>query len=226
MAPRRRYRLSLLVVLALLPWSADAAATTLTGPAEVIDGDTIRLGATVVRLADIDAPELGQQCDGPPALRRCGVVAATRLAKRVAGEAVTCEVSGLDDYGRSIAICSHAGQDLSAWLVAEGLALAFVRYSVRLVPLQEEAEAKLAGLWQASLEPPWEYRARRWQAAGQAAPDGCAIKGNISQSSGDRIYHTPWSPHYDRTRITESKGERWFCSEGEALAAGWRPPRQ
>lgn len=226
MAPRRRYRLPLLVGLALLAWPFHAAATTLTGPAEVVDGDTIRLGDTVVRLADIDAPELGQRCDGPRALRRCGVVATNRLAERIAGETVTCEVTELDAYGRSIATCSHSGQDLSAWLVAEGLALAFVRYSDRLLPLQEEAEAKQAGLWQASLEPPWEYRARRWQAAGETAPDGCAIKGNISQSSGDRIYHTPWSPHYQRTRITESKGERWFCTEGEALAAGWRPPRR
>jgi len=225
MAPPRRHRLSLLALLALLP-GAGLAASTLTGRAEVVDGDTIRLGTTVVRLADIDAPELGQHCDGPRELQHCGVVATNFLADRIAGETVTCAVAGLDDYGRSIATCSHQGQDLSAWLVAEGYALAFVRYSARLVPLQEEAEAKLAGLWQARLEPPWDYRARRWQAAEQSAPNGCAIKGNISQSSGDRIYHTPWSPHYDRTRITESQGERWFCSEGEALAAGWRPPRR
>lgn len=223
MVPRR---LAPFVVLALLPWPAHAAATTLTGRAEVIDGDTIRLGTTVVRLADIDAPEMGQHCDGPSELQRCGVVATGFLADRIDGQTVTCQVAGLDDYGRSIATCSHQGQDLSAWLVAEGYALAFVKYSLRLVPLQEEAEAKLAGLWQASLEPPWDYRARRWQVARQAAPNGCAIKGNISPTSGDRIYHAPWSPHYERTRITESKGERWFCSEGEALAAGWRPPRQ
>lgn len=55
-------------------------------------------------------------------------------------------------------------------------------------------------------------------------PSGrCLIKGNISQNG--RIYHVPGSPSYDSTKIDESKGERWFCSEAEARAAGWRPPR-
>jgi hypothetical protein len=51
--------------------------------------------------------------------------------------------------------------------------------------------------------------------------DGCVIKGNIS-SSGERIYHMPFHQHYGRTRIDERKGERWFCNEDEAQAAGWR----
>lgn len=56
-----------------------------------------------------------------------------------------------------------------------------------------------------------------------ARRSGCDIKGNISGSG--RIYHLPGGAHYERTRIDESKGERWFCSEGEARAAGWRPAR-
>ncbi len=52
---------------------------------------------------------------------------------------------------------------------------------------------------------------------------GCRVKGNISQNG--KIYHLPGSPSYDQTKINESKGERWFCSEAEARAAGWRPPR-
>ena len=51
---------------------------------------------------------------------------------------------------------------------------------------------------------------------------GCKIKGNISDK-GERIYHVPGQQHYGKTRITTGKGERWFCSEAEALAAGWRP---
>ena len=50
---------------------------------------------------------------------------------------------------------------------------------------------------------------------------GCLIKGNIS-SKGESIYHVPGDQHYDRTKIRTSKGERWFCSEAEAVAAGWR----
>jgi len=50
---------------------------------------------------------------------------------------------------------------------------------------------------------------------------GCQIKGNIGSSG--RIYHLPGSDSYAGTRIDESKGERWFCTEAEARAAGWRP---
>jgi hypothetical protein len=53
---------------------------------------------------------------------------------------------------------------------------------------------------------------------------GCPIKGNINDE-GEHIYHTPWSPWYSRTKINETKGERWFCDEAEAMAAGWRPAR-
>lgn len=53
-------------------------------------------------------------------------------------------------------------------------------------------------------------------------PPNCRIKGNIS--NGDRVYHTPDSPYYARTHIDPAHGERWFCTEREAQAAGWRPP--
>lgn len=51
---------------------------------------------------------------------------------------------------------------------------------------------------------------------------GCDIKGNISMTSGERIYHMPSQDYYDETVINSSKGERWFCSESEARSAGWR----
>ena len=56
-------------------------------------------------------------------------------------------------------------------------------------------------------------------------PMDCTIKGKIS-SKGERIYHVPGGQYYDRTRIDAAKGERWFCSEEEAQAAGWRGARQ
>lgn len=55
-----------------------------------------------------------------------------------------------------------------------------------------------------------------------ASPSGsCSIKGNIA-SDGEKIYHMPGQQYYDRTKISLSKGERWFCSEAEAVKAGWR----
>ena len=68
---------------------------------------------------------------------------------------------------------------------------------------------------------PWEWRRGKRLVANDNATDQCRIKGNISRS-GERIYHVPGGQYYDRTKIGLSKGERWFCSEAEAIAAGWR----
>jgi hypothetical protein len=50
----------------------------------------------------------------------------------------------------------------------------------------------------------------------------CDIKGNISVDSGEKIYHVPGQRYYDQTQISPEYGERWFCTEAEALDAGWR----
>ncbi|GLQ79189.1 hypothetical protein GCM10007881_27070 [Mesorhizobium huakuii] len=55
---------------------------------------------------------------------------------------------------------------------------------------------------------------------------GCNIKGNISINTGERIYHVPGQEHYWETKISPQYGERWFCSEAEAVAAGWRKARR
>ncbi|WDR07570.1 hypothetical protein PSQ90_14990 [Devosia rhodophyticola] len=57
-----------------------------------------------------------------------------------------------------------------------------------------------------------------------AENDACNIKGNVS-TRGERIYHVPGQRYYNQTRISASHGERWFCSEAEARAAGWRRSR-
>ena len=59
-----------------------------------------------------------------------------------------------------------------------------------------------------------------------AVPEECRIKGNINMESGERVYHTPGSPWYDRTQINTDAGERWFCTEQEAHEAGWRAPQK
>ena len=97
--------------------ATDAVAGALSGTARVIDGDTLEVAGTIVRLADIDAPELGQTCEGPKAIRACGRLAADFLAGRIEGGAIACDVSEIDTYGRSIATCRHNGDDLSAWMV-------------------------------------------------------------------------------------------------------------
>lgn len=201
------------------------ATESITGIGQPIDGDTFKIGEMVIRLADVDAPELAQRCkDGPKDLRRCGVYVADLLSERLQQDDVHCEVREIDQYDRRIATCTQGEEDLSAWLVQSGLALAYREYSNRLVAAEDAAREQRIGLWQTSFEEPWAYRAQRWEVAAQKAPDGCPIKGNIARD-GEQIYHTPWgSQWYDRTKVSINKGEYWFCSEREALDAGWRAP--
>lgn len=53
----------------------------------------------------------------------------------------------------------------------------------------------------------------------------CPIKGNVS-AKGEKIYHVPGGGYYVRTEVDESAGERWFCTEEEARAAGWRKSKR
>lgn len=120
--------------------------------------------------------------------------------------------------------------DINAWLVREGWALAYRRYSRAYV--DEELAAKVArrGIWRGEFIRPWDWRrGERLQTADRDARHvssrdrgACNIKGNISRNSGRRIYHVPGDPDYAHTRISTSHGERWFCTESEARAAGWR----
>jgi predicted anti-sigma-YlaC factor YlaD len=90
---------------------------------------------------------------------------------------------------------------------------------------EKRAAVNDRGLHATRVQNPADFRAASAQAA-QKAPDiGCQIKGNIS-SKGVRIYHLRGQEQYERTRISTLKGERWFCSEAEAKAAGWRRARR
>ena len=201
---------------------SDVAQDALVGLAQVIDGDTMIIGQTRVRLEGIDAPEAAQTCG-----RRwfgvwpCGAAATAELLRLTAGRPVRCEPSGLDKYGRTLARCLVDGRDINAEMVRSGHAWAFVRYSRSYVAEEAQARAEGLGIWQGEAVPAWDYRAGRWAGAEDSAPNGCPIKGNVTKHG--RIYHMPWSPWYGQIRMEPDKGKRWFCSEAEAIAAGWRP---
>lgn len=190
----------------------------------VIDGDTFSDGAVTYRIEGIDAPELAQVCGTAQTRQwRCGEVAKVHLTKLLSAGPVRCTRHGIDGYDRVIATCYAEGVDVGAQMVASGHAWAFTKYSTRYVDEEKAALFSKLGVWSAPSMPAWEYRERAWTASAQRAPANCPIKGNISKNG--RIYHTPWSPWYAKTRINTSKGERWFCTEAEALAAGWRAAR-
>ena len=107
--------------------------------------------------------------------------------------------------------------------VMEGLALAYRRYSRDYVEAEKEARKRNVGMWQGEFVKPWDWRKGQRLATNKPAKSGnCLTKGNISGSG--KIYHIPGSKWYDKTKINKGKGERWFCSEAEARAAGWRAP--
>lgn len=211
---------------ALVPTGFAAADAAISGRAEVVDGDGLRIGPVAIRLHGIDAPELGQRCArAGGGTWPCDEAAAERLEALVGQGEVVCEPLDRDAYGRIVARCQAGGIDLAQTLASEGLAWAFLRYSEDYATEESAARDAGRGIWQAPTEAPWDYRADRWERAAEASSrPGCPIKGNIS-AKGERIYHTPWSPWYGRTKIDEAKGEAWFCDEAEALAAGWRPAR-
>jgi len=210
------------VLLLGLPVRAKTDHGNLIGQARVIDGDTVEISGRHVRLEGIDAPEMAQTCtDRTGANWRCGQDAARALERLVGDHSVTCEDKGTDKYGRMLGVCFSGSRDVNAEMVRKGLAWAFVKYSRSYVREEAEARALHIGIWQGNTKPAWDFRAERWSGAEDTAPRGCAIKGNVSANG--RIYHLPWSTWYGKVRIDESKGERWFCSEAEALAAGWRP---
>lgn len=184
----------------------------------VIDGDTLDMDGTIYRLNGIDAPEHGQTCGG----WACGKASTETLVELVKGRDIACDPVSRDGYGRIVATCYADGADIGAQLIDKGLAWAFVKYSDTYARREAAARRNARGIWTGRFTPPWEYREDRWRKATAAAPRGCPIKGNISRNG--HIYHAPWSPWYSRTRISPSKGERWFCSEAEAIAAGWRAP--
>jgi len=212
-------RICLLFVLLLtVPAQADVRGT-----ARVIDGDTLEVAGTRVRLFGIDAPEMDQSCASANGDWSCGRWARDELVRLIGQRRVTCRGDTRDRYDRLVAVCDAGQGDLAAALVRGGAALAYREYSLDYVAVERLAQADRRGLWQEGgqgMVRPGDFRANRRGENPAAAPTGCAIKGNIS--SNGRIYHLPGQRDYDRTRIDLDQGERWFCTEDEARAAGWR----
>ncbi len=127
---------------------------------------------------------------------------------------------GTDSYRRVIGVCNVDGRDLNAAMVASGNAWAFREYSKNYVAQENEASSARRGVLQSDTQKAKYYRAAKWAVGLQKTPDACPIKGNISRKG--RIYLAPWSPWYSQTKVSVNKGERWFCSESDALYAGWR----
>lgn len=141
-----------LLCLALL----GACSGELEGPARVVDGDTIEVQATKVRLLDLDAPERLQTCTTSEGWTwACGARATIELRSLVSGHKISCRAYGKDKYGRTLAQCSVLGVDLGAWLVSRGWAVATSSLYQREM---REAARFRRGMWSGSFQLPADYR--------------------------------------------------------------------
>jgi endonuclease YncB( thermonuclease family) len=233
------------LIIAVVAWlvCSLAQAADLSGVPRIVDGDTLAIGATKVRLEGIDAPETDQVClNANGAHWACGIDARDQLVAHIAGRDIDCSSHGTDVYRRTLAICYLAGEDLNGWLVQHGWALAYVKYSSAYRQIEEDARVNQRGLWQGAFIAPWDWRHRNNKTVilgafsvpidaqkillGPSATEGapspdCTIKGNISRN-GERIYHTEHQSSYARIKMDKGGGRRWFCTSDEAEAAGWR----
>lgn len=215
----------------------------LSGVPRIVDGDTLAIASTKVRLEGIDAPETDQVClNANGAHWACGIDARDKLAAHIAGKKITCSSHGIDAYRRTLATCYLASEDLNGWMVQQGWALAYVQYSSAYRQVEEDARANQRGLWQGAFIAPWDWRHRNNKTVilgarrvpidaqkillGPPATEGapspeCTIKGNINRN-GERIYHMENQQFYARINMDKGSGKRWFCTPEEAEAAGWR----
>lgn len=145
------------------PATAQDDATRISGMAEVIDADILRIGSQRVILWGIDAPERRQTCDLGGEHWGCYDVALRHLQLLAGRGEVTCYFHGEPDpFGRRFGVCESGGEDLNAAMVSAGMALAYEEETDAYLPQMADAIAAGVGLWQmgARFEEPWEFRRR------------------------------------------------------------------
>ncbi len=211
-----------ILILILIVEPSLVVASEVFGPATIIDGDTLRVGSTTIRLHGIDAPEVIQNCERDGSIWLCGAESSRKLRQLVGDQDVMCYETDHDRYGRIVAICSAGDIELGAAMVISGLALAYRQFGTEYVRHETSARDAARGMWSGDFVAPWDWR--RGRRLITETNGDCLIKGNINPQN-NRIYHAPGSSSYAATVINELNGERWFCSEEEAIEAGWRAPR-
>ena len=151
--------LKIVAVLALLLSAAPVTANQLIGVASVIDADTLEIRGVRIRLHGIDAPESRQLCRRSSGDKwRCGQQAALALADRIGRRTVNCAVRDVDRYDRAIAVCIQGNQDLNRWLVSEGWAVAYRRYSRDYIGAEDQARRAGRNIWAGQFVMLWDWR--------------------------------------------------------------------
>lgn len=197
----------------------------------IVDGDTFEIeSGEKVRLIGIDTPESGD-CYFYNAKNKLSDLI---LNKRIKMDK---DVSETDRYQRLLRYIYVDDIFINDYLVKEGFANATsyppdIKYQDQFRESESQARSQNKGLWNACSSPTpiptKKPENTNSQPAGVSSQNNseCNIKGNISYSTGEKIYHVPGQRDYEKTVIDSSKGERYFCSESEAVSAGWRKAKR
>ena len=149
---------------------SNVLADEITGVPKIIDGDTIHIDGNKIRLEGIDAPEIRQQCKKKKLKissiigytfyknYNCGEISKENLEAKVDGSKIKCISSGKDRYKRYLAKCFKNRTNLNRWMVRNGYAVAYRRYSNEYVSDEDFAKKNKLGLWQGKFLIPEKWR--------------------------------------------------------------------
>ena len=139
----------------------------ISGFAKIVDGDTIKINSKKIRLYGIDAPEKKQKCKKIYLTisfmsftkdYMCGEVSTQKLIKKINKQKLNCNILDVDRYKRLIGECFKRNINLNSWMVSNGYAVAYRKYSKKYVSDEINAKNNKLGIWQGKFEMPWDYR--------------------------------------------------------------------
>ena len=152
-------KLLVLVLVVFLHLNTKIIASEISGFAVVTDGDTIKISNNKIRLHGIDAPEKKQNCTKNAKEYNCGIVATEALINKISKNMVKCQIQkNKDRYNRFIGVCFVEQEDLNKWMVRNGYAIAYRRYSKDYILDEDFAEKNKLGLWSGTFLKPEKWR--------------------------------------------------------------------
>jgi len=125
---------------------------------KILDGDTIHIEKVKYRFHGIDAPEISQICKVNNKNIKCGELSKQKLIEKIGNKKVNCKKVAIDRYKRVVAECFVNNDSLSKYLVTNGYAFAYRRYSKKFVEDENFAKKNKLGLWSMDFQYPWDYR--------------------------------------------------------------------
>ena len=158
------------IIILFLIFFSNTIEEEISGVPTIVDGDTVHINDKKLRLEVIDAPEMRQQCK-KESLKisfiigftfykdySCGRVSKEKLISKINGLVIKCIFTTKDRYKRYIATCYKGKTNLNQWMVRNGYAIAYRRYSKKYVPDEDFAKENKLGLWKGKFMNPEKWR--------------------------------------------------------------------